>query len=83
MEGWLRGSDCGGPWGPLEVLQGEAPRGDVYQSHQLLQGTAREQSGRLGRKGGGWPEDPFSLTSGCFGGSGLSLRKSRLLGEPL
>lgn len=39
MEGWLRGSDCGGPWGPLEVLQGEAPRGDVYQGHQLLQGA--------------------------------------------
>ncbi|KAK2501533.1 hypothetical protein MC885_006464 [Smutsia gigantea] len=37
MEGWLQGSDCGGPWGPLDVLQGEAPRGDVYQGHHLLQ----------------------------------------------
>nr|XP_060466438.1 laminin subunit gamma-3 [Panthera onca] len=40
MEGWLQGSDCSEPWGPLHVLQGEAPRGDVYQG-RLLQG-ARE-----------------------------------------
>lgn len=39
MEGWLQGSDCGSPWGPLEILQGEAPRGDVYPSHHLFQGT--------------------------------------------
>ncbi|XP_030875870.1 laminin subunit gamma-3 [Leptonychotes weddellii] len=41
MEGWLQGSDCGPPWEPLHILQGEAPRGDVYQGHHLLQG-ARE-----------------------------------------
>ncbi|XP_044634476.2 laminin subunit gamma-3 [Equus asinus] len=41
MEGWLQGSDCGITWGPLDILQGEAPRGDVYQGHHLLQG-ARE-----------------------------------------
>ncbi|XP_003512944.1 laminin subunit gamma-3 isoform X1, partial [Cricetulus griseus] len=39
MEGWLQGSDCGSPWGPLDILQGEAPRGDVYQDHHLLQET--------------------------------------------
>ncbi|XP_031533075.2 laminin subunit gamma-3 isoform X2 [Vicugna pacos] len=39
MEGWLQGSDCGRPWGPLDILQGEAPRGDVYQGHRLLQGA--------------------------------------------
>ncbi|ELR51295.1 Laminin subunit gamma-3, partial [Bos mutus] len=39
MEGWLQGSDCGRPWGPLEILQGEAPRGDVYQGPHLLQGA--------------------------------------------
>lgn len=37
MEGWLQGSDCSEPWGPLHILQGEAPRGDVYQG-RLLQG---------------------------------------------
>ncbi|XP_075415206.1 laminin subunit gamma-3 [Tenrec ecaudatus] len=37
MEGWLRGSGCGTPWGPLDVLQGEAPRGDVYQDYYSLQ----------------------------------------------
>lgn len=41
MEGWLQGSSCGSPWGPLDILQGEAPRGDVYQGHHLLQ-EARE-----------------------------------------
>ncbi|XP_034519634.1 laminin subunit gamma-3, partial [Ailuropoda melanoleuca] len=41
MEGWLQGSDCGQPWGPLHILQGEAPWGDIYQGHHLLQG-ARE-----------------------------------------
>ncbi|XP_047556856.1 laminin subunit gamma-3 isoform X2 [Lutra lutra] len=41
MEGWLQRSDCGQPWEPLHILQGEAPRGDVYQGHHLLQG-ARE-----------------------------------------
>ncbi|XP_007942535.1 laminin subunit gamma-3 [Orycteropus afer afer] len=39
MERWLQGSDCGTPWGPLDVLQREAPRGDVYQGHDLLQGS--------------------------------------------
>ncbi|XP_007530385.2 laminin subunit gamma-3 [Erinaceus europaeus] len=39
MEGWLQGSDCGRPWGPLDILQGEAPRGDTYQAHLLLQGS--------------------------------------------
>nr|KAF6433683.1 laminin subunit gamma 3 [Molossus molossus] len=38
MEGWLQGSDCGRPWGPMDILQGEAPRGDIYQGHHLLQG---------------------------------------------
>ncbi|KAL4689686.1 hypothetical protein H8959_012477, partial [Pygathrix nigripes] len=28
MEGWLQGSNCGSPWGPLDILQGEAPRGE-------------------------------------------------------
>ncbi|KAM5329584.1 laminin subunit gamma-3 [Glossophaga mutica] len=35
MEGWLQESDCGNPWGPMDILQGEAPRGDIYQGHQL------------------------------------------------
>ncbi|KAL1288484.1 LAMC3 [Ovibos moschatus] len=39
MEGWLQGSDCGRSWGPLDILQGEAPRGDVYQGPHLLQGA--------------------------------------------
>ncbi|XP_004375822.1 laminin subunit gamma-3 [Trichechus manatus latirostris] len=39
MEGWLQGSGCGTPWGPLDVLQGEGPRGDVYQGHHLLPGS--------------------------------------------
>lgn len=39
MEGWLQGSDCGSPWGALDILQGEAPRGDVYQGHHLFQET--------------------------------------------
>lgn len=46
MEGWLQGSECGSPWGPLDILQGEAPRGDVYQGHHLFQearGTFLEQ----------------------------------------
>ncbi|KAM8801991.1 laminin subunit gamma-3 [Rhynchonycteris naso] len=38
LEGWLQGSDCGRPWGPVDILQGEAPRGDIYQGHHLLQG---------------------------------------------
>ncbi|XP_053412515.1 laminin subunit gamma-3 isoform X2 [Nycticebus coucang] len=41
MEGWLQGSDCSSPWGPLDILQGEAPRGDIYWGHHLLPG-ARE-----------------------------------------
>lgn len=47
MEGWLQGSDCGSPWGPMDVLQGEAPRGDIYQGLQL-QGTAGD--GRQGER---------------------------------
>ncbi|XP_020021188.2 laminin subunit gamma-3 [Castor canadensis] len=39
MESWLQGSDCSSPWGPLDILQGEAPRGDVYQGYHLLQGV--------------------------------------------
>ncbi|KFO31935.1 Laminin subunit gamma-3 [Fukomys damarensis] len=42
MEGWLQGSDCSTPWGPLDVLLGEAPRGGGYQG-RLLSGT--EQGG--------------------------------------
>uniref|UniRef100_I3MHP0 Laminin subunit gamma-3 n=1 Tax=Ictidomys tridecemlineatus TaxID=43179 RepID=I3MHP0_ICTTR len=41
MDGWLQGSNCG-PWGPLDILQGEAPRGDIYQGHHLLHGTGQE-----------------------------------------
>ncbi|XP_029776916.1 laminin subunit gamma-3 [Suricata suricatta] len=41
MEGWLRGSDCSEPWGPLHILQGEAPWGDVYLGG-LLQGTRED-----------------------------------------
>lgn len=51
MEGWLQGSNCGSPWGPLDILLGEAPRGDIYQGHHLLPGTAGAQSGRVGGKG--------------------------------
>lgn len=39
MEGWLQGSDCGSSWGPLDILQGEAPREDGYQGHHLPPGT--------------------------------------------
>lgn len=49
MEGWLQGSDCGITWGPLDILQGEAPRGDVYQGHHLVQGTAGDR-----RQGKDW-----------------------------
>lgn len=38
MEGWLQGSDCGRPWGPMDILQGEDPRGDIYQGHHVLPG---------------------------------------------
>ncbi|XP_054440811.1 laminin subunit gamma-3 [Pteronotus mesoamericanus] len=38
MEEWLQGSDCGSPWGPMDILQGEAPRGDFYQGPHRLQG---------------------------------------------
>lgn len=73
MEGWLQGSDCGRPWEPMDILQGEAPRGDIYQGHHLLQGTVGEHSGRPGGEGRpGWsdaPLEPFSLVSGCFEGS--------------
>lgn len=49
MEGWLQGSDCGRPWEPMDFLQGEAPRGDSYQGHHLLQGImgGREAGGAL------------------------------------
>ncbi|XP_038404935.1 laminin subunit gamma-3 isoform X1 [Canis lupus familiaris] len=39
MEGWLEGTNCGRSWGPLPILQGEAPRGDIYQDYHLLQGA--------------------------------------------
>ncbi|XP_021567698.1 laminin subunit gamma-3 [Carlito syrichta] len=39
MEGWLQGSDCGSPWGPPDILQGEAPWGDLYQGLHLLPGV--------------------------------------------
>lgn len=83
MEGWLQGSNCGRPWGPLDILQGEAPRGDIYKGHPLLQGTVGEQSGRLGGKGRGLagqmpPVEPFSLTS-----VGFTPRRIHLLGEPV
>lgn len=86
MEGWLQGSDCGRPWGLLDILQGEAPRGDVYQGPHLLQGTVGEQSGRLGGQGmglaGQMPTmEPLGLASGCFKGSGLTPRRTRLLVE--
>ncbi|TEA29632.1 hypothetical protein DBR06_SOUSAS510221 [Sousa chinensis] len=42
MEGWLQGSNCGRPWGPLDILQGEAPRGDIYEGHPLLQGAQED-----------------------------------------
>lgn len=54
MEGWLQGSDCGRPWGPLDILQGEAPRGDIYQGHHLLQGTGESRGGDWEATGGGW-----------------------------
>uniref|UniRef100_A0A8C2YQQ2 Laminin subunit gamma-3 n=1 Tax=Chinchilla lanigera TaxID=34839 RepID=A0A8C2YQQ2_CHILA len=47
MEGWLRGSDCSSPWGPLDILQGEAPRGDGYQSRHLLPGAREALLGQL------------------------------------
>lgn len=88
MEGWLQGSDCGRPWGPLDILQGEAPRGDVHQGPHLLQGTVRGQSGRLGGQGRGLAGqmptvEPLSLASGCFEGPGLTPRRTHLLGEPV
>lgn len=83
MEGWLQGSNCGRPWGPLDILQGEAPRGDVYQGHPLLQGTVGEQRGRLGVNGRGLagqmpPLEPFSGIS-----VGFTPRRTHLLGEPV
>lgn len=62
MEGWLQGSDCGRPWGPVDILQGEAPRGDIYQGHHVLPGTVGDQ----GQGGGaGWADTPFgALQSG-------------------
>ncbi|KAM5298542.1 laminin subunit gamma-3 [Ctenodactylus gundi] len=38
MERWLQGSDCGSHWGSPDILQGESPRGDIYQGH-MLHGT--------------------------------------------
>ena len=57
MEGWLQRSDCGSPWGPLDILQGEAPLVDVYQGHHLLQGT---EDGTLGGEGTGRGEGTIS-----------------------
>jgi Lutheran blood group glycoprotein len=56
MESWLQGSDCSSPWGPLDILQGEAPRGDVYQGYHLLQGTG----------GAGWLNPSYSLQLGLI-----------------
>lgn len=83
MEGWLQGSDCGQPWGPLHVLQGEAPRGDIYQGHHLLQGTVREQSGRQRE---GWlvrhvPGSPLVCSQDASKALGSVLRRSHFLGE--
>ncbi|KAM6170617.1 laminin subunit gamma-3 isoform 2-T2 [Rhynchocyon petersi] len=39
MEGWLQGSGCGTPWGPLDILQEEASQRDVYQGFDPLQGS--------------------------------------------
>ncbi|KAM6182134.1 laminin subunit gamma-3 [Erethizon dorsatum] len=47
MEGWLQGSDCGSLWGPLDILQGEAPRGDSYQGYHLLPGAREALLGQL------------------------------------
>uniref|UniRef100_A0A8C5LN57 Laminin subunit gamma-3 n=1 Tax=Jaculus jaculus TaxID=51337 RepID=A0A8C5LN57_JACJA len=47
MDGWMLGSDCGSPWGPVDILQGEAPRGDAYQSHRLLQGSREAFLGQM------------------------------------
>lgn len=87
MEGWLQGSDCGGPWGPMDILQGESPRGDVYQGHHLLQGRV---GGHSWRPGGEWRAD-WSGT--CFGAPrsglyalrtpGAALQEKLLNGEPV
>lgn len=83
MEGWLQGSDCGRPWGPVDILQGEAPRGDIYQGHHLLQGTAGDREAKGGLAGRMPPLETFSLVSGGFEGSQLSLGRTYLLGEPI
>lgn len=61
MEGWLQGSDCGQPWGPMDILQGEAPRGDIYQGHHVPPGTAGEQEPRGGLTRQTPTLEPFSL----------------------
>ena len=78
MEGWLQGSDCSEPWGPLHVLQGEAPRGDVYQG-RLLQGE--QATGWLADQTP--PLETFMLVSGSFQGSELGPRRTHFLGEPV
>ncbi|XP_054980051.1 laminin subunit gamma-3, partial [Sorex araneus] len=37
MESWLQGSGCSRPWGPLDVLYGDDPRGDAFHGHPLPQ----------------------------------------------
>nr|XP_023421308.1 laminin subunit gamma-3 [Cavia porcellus] len=47
MEEWLQGSDCGYPWGPPDILQGEAPGGNGDQGHHLLPGPQDALLGQL------------------------------------
>ncbi|XP_023556020.1 laminin subunit gamma-3, partial [Octodon degus] len=47
MEGWLQGSDCGSPWGPLDILLEDTPRGDGYQGRHLLPGAREALLGQL------------------------------------
>lgn len=67
MEGWLQGSDCGRPWGPMDILQGEDPRGDIYQGHHVLPGIAGEHSGRPEGNGrDGWVDTHFGALQSGF-----------------
>lgn len=78
MEGWLQRSDCGRPWEPMDFLQGEAPRGDSYQGHHLLQGTrgGREARGALAA------QMPPSLWPPMLGGLPARPQRTHLLEEP-
>lgn len=50
MEGWLQGSDCGRPWGPLDILQGEAHGGCLPGPPPAARysGRAKWETGRPG-----------------------------------